>query len=83
MWGDARDVGDFPGDGLGVFDLQRISGANASPHAPNACRTGPDGQKVRAHGADAVLNVFAGPASDGDHGDNRPDADDDAEHREG
>ena len=78
---DRRDVGELR-DRLGVVEGERRRRPGALAHEAAGHRSRHDGQEVRAEVLDAVRDPARRPLGDRDEGDDRADADDDAEHRQ-
>ena len=77
--GDGRD---FALDGLHVVVDQGLGLAPAHVQAAAGHGAAGDEQQVGAHGGDLVLHLLLRALADADHGDDRADADDDAQHGE-
>ena len=74
------DAGNAVGNGGRVVEDQAAGAAlSRRPAAPEA---GLDEEQVRAQAGDLLLDGGLGPGADGDHDDDRRDADDDAQHRQ-
>jgi len=76
---DFRDTAQFARDGFGVGEA-KLRGFGAL-HAD--ALTGPHDEEVRAQARDIGRHARCRALADGDHGDDRGDADDDAEHGQG
>src|SRR5208283_4938356 len=68
--------------GQGVFDRQRAGAAKTGANAGAVDAAGENLDDILAEGGDAGLDLGLGAIADADHRDNRPDADDDAQHGE-
>ena len=76
---DGLDRGTAVGNGLGVLGPQRLVAAETGADALGVPAGPADEEEVGTHGAEAGLDGGLGPGPDGNHGDDRPDPDDDAQ----
>ena len=76
----ADHAGHFLSHGQGVLDRQRAGAAKTGADAAAVDAAGEDQDDVLAEGGDAGLDLGLGAVADADHGDDRADADDDAQH---
>ena len=76
---DVGDAGDFVADRERILDGQRAGGAEAAAHAAGGEIAGKHADDVLAQAGDGRFHLRLGAVADADHGDDRGDADDDAE----
>ncbi len=77
---DLRDRRVLAPDRLRVVDRERGGAAEAAAHAPGDDRARQDHDQIGAEAFDLLAHRLVGALADGDHGDQRGDADEDAEH---
>ena len=77
---DGQHAGNFVLDGEGVFHRKRAGAAETGKNAAAVDAAGKNLDDVLAEGGDARLDLGLRGFAEGDHGDDRADADDDAEH---
>ena len=73
------DAGHFAPDCFGVFDFQRAGAAPAGANAAGCGASGKNQNHVFAQAGDLRFDLRFGAVADPDHGDDRADADDDAQ----